>query len=92
MALIVLNFLVFKMPLTSTHLNEPTGPPILSLGMRAPPVRMPATVMMKMVLLNSPGVALLGQEMIVVGDLTLELPAPTMTKMPGTASLRHIQR
>lgn len=47
--------------------------------------------MMKMVLLNSPGVALLGQEMIAVGDLTLELPAPTMTKMPGTASLRHIQ-
>lgn len=65
------------------------GPPILFLGMRAPPVRM-ATAMMKMVLLNSPGVALLDQ-MIAVGDLTLELLAPTMTKMPGTASLRHIQ-
>lgn len=47
--------------------------------------------MMKMMLLNSPGVALLGQEMIAVGDLTLELLAPTMTKMRGTASLRCFQ-
>lgn len=53
---------------------------------------MQATVMMKMMLLNAPGVALLGQEMIAVGDLTLELLAPTMTKMLGTSSLRHIQR
>lgn len=45
-----------------------------------------------MMLLNAPGVALLGQEMIAVGDLTLELLAPTMTKMLGTSSLRHIQR
>jgi hypothetical protein len=57
--------------------------------MRVPPVRM-ATAMMKMVLLNTPGVALLDQ-MIAVGDLTLEPLAPTMTKMLGTASLRHIQ-
>lgn len=70
-------------------MNEPTGPPILFLGMRVPPVRM-ATAMMKMVLLNTPGVALLDQ-MIAVGDLTLEPLAPTMTKMLGTASLRHIQ-
>lgn len=49
-----------------------------------------ATAMMKMVLLNTPGVALLDQ-MIAVGDLTLEPLAPTMTKMLGTASLRHIQ-
>lgn len=46
--------------------------------------------MMKMVLLNTPGVALLDQ-MIAVRDLTLEPLAPTMTKMLGTASLRHIQ-
>lgn len=48
-------------------------------------------MMMKTGLLNSPGVALLGREMTAVGDLTLELLAPTVTKMLGTASLRHIQ-
>lgn len=43
------------------------------------------TVTMKMALLNSPGVALLGQAMK-VGALMLELLAPTTTK---TQNLRH---
>lgn len=60
-------------------------PPILFPGMRAPPARMPVTVTMKMALLNSPGVALLGQAMK-VGALMLELLAPTTTK---TQNLRH---
>lgn len=63
-------------------------PPILFPGMRAPPARMPATVTMKMVPPNSPGVALLGQEMI-VGDLKLELLGPLTSTMWRSLNLRH---